>query len=347
MSRVRFALPQVKLHPDTRPSACPYCGSVYLNRHGLVTKRIRDLYVSDVTVHRYRCCECSRTFRHYPHGVDRHDQSHRLRGLAALSWALGLSLRSVSHLLGALGCELSRMSVWRDVQESGSNALDGWLSRARGRVRLMGADETVVKVRGKQMVVGFVTDAESGQLVGMDVLAERDSDGFVRWLERYVSRFGVESMVTDDLNTYKPVVERLGVDHQVCIAHVRKWVWNRLREIDGWERYKQRIWLLMTELPMEGGRELLYMEPHVRGHLKLHRLVVELCEKWRSLTCHQRVRGIPQTNNCTERTIGRSKVRYRTVRGYKSEDGMMNGLGLTQWVWSGQEGLGLSDLIAA
>ena len=347
MPRVRFTLPQVKLHPDTRPSGCPYCGSVYLNRHGPVTKPISDLYVSEVTAHRYRCCDCGGTFRHYPKGVDRHDQSHRLRGLAALSWALGLSLRSVSHLLGALGCDLSRMSVWRDVQESGSNALDGWLSGHRSRVRLMGVDETVVKVRGKQMVVGFVTDAESGQLVGMDVLVDRSSDGFVGWLQGYVSRFGVESMVTDDLNTYKPVVERLGVDHQVCIAHVRKWVWNRLREIHGWDRYKQKIWLLMTEMSMKGGRELLDMEPRVRRQPKLQRLVVELCEKWRSLTCHQRVREMPQTNNCTERAIGRSKIRYRTVRGYKSDDGMMNGMGLTQWVWSGQEDLDLGELIAA
>ena len=238
---------------------------------------------------------------------------------------MGLSLRSVSHLLGALGCDLSRMSVWRDVQEAGSNALDGWLSRVRGQVRLMGADETVLKVRGRRTVVGFVTDAASGQLVGMDVLVERDSDGFVKWLQSYVSRFGVESMVTDDLNTYKPVVGRLGVDHQVCIAHVRKWVWNRLREINGWDWYRSRIWNLMTELPMGGGRELLDMEPRVRGQPKLHRLVVELCEKWRSLTCHQRVMGMPQTNNCTEQTIGRSKVRYRTVRGYKSEEGMITG----------------------
>ena len=115
------------------------------------------------------------------------------------------------------------MSVWRDVQESGSNVLDGWLSRVRGQVSLMGADETVLKVRGKRMMVGFVTDAESGRLVGMDVLVERDSDGFVKWPERYVSRFGVEAMLTDELNTYKPVVGHLGVDHQVCIAHVRKW----------------------------------------------------------------------------------------------------------------------------
>ena len=96
--------------------------------------------------------------------------------------------------------------------------------------------------------------------------------------------------------------------HGVCIAHVRKWVWNRLREIEGWDWCKARIWRLLSELPRGCGRELLDMEPLVRGQPKLHRLVVELCEKWRSLTCHRRVRGMPQTNNCTERTIGRSKA---------------------------------------
>ena len=181
----------------------------------------------------------------------------------------------------------------------------------------------------------------------MDVLVERDSEGFIKWLEGYVSRFGVEAMVTDDLSTYKPVVEHLGVEHQVCIAHVRKNVRNRLDDIDGWDWYKDRIWHLMAELPQGGGRELLDMEPRVRGERRLRPLVVDLCEKWRSLRCHQRFRGMPQTNNCTERTIGRSKIRYKTLRGYKSTEGMLNGLGLTQWVWSGEEGLDLGELIAA
>ena len=57
--------------------------------------------------------------------------------------------------------------------------------------------------------------------------------------------------------------------------------------------------------------------------------------------------GLPQANNCTGRTIGRSKIRYKTVRGYKSEEGMMNGWGLTLWVWSGMNGRDLSELIAA
>ena len=239
------------------------------------------------------------------------------------------------------------MSVWRDVAEAGSNALNGWLSRARGAVALMGADETVVKVNGSKVVVGFVTDAESGKLLGMDVLADRDSEGFGNWLEGYVSQFGVEAMVTDDLSTYKPVVERLGVEHQVCLAHVRKNVRKRLADIEGWEWRKAMIWRLVSELPEDGGRTLLDMEWLVRSEPSLRRLVVDLCEKWHSLLCHQRVRGMPQTNNCSERAIGRSKIRYKTVRGYKSEEGMMNGMGLTQWVWSGEDGLRLGELLAA
>ena len=54
-----------------------------------------------------------------------------------------------------------------------------------------------------------------------------------------------------------------------------------------------------------------------------------------------------ERNNGRERVIGRSKVRYKTVRGYKSIYGMLNGLGLTQWVWSGRDGLCIGELVAA
>ena len=137
------------------------------------------------------------------------------------------------------------------------------------------------------------------------------------------------------------------MDHQICLAHVRKNVRRRLDEIEGWDWYKSRIWLLLSELPEGGGGELLRMERKVRENVELRRLVVELSNKWRRLTRYKRVRGLPETNNCTERVIGRSKIRYKTVRGYKSVDGMMNGLGLTQWVWSGEDGLSVGDLVNA
>ena len=53
-----------------------------------------------------------------------------------------------------------------------------------GNVPVIGADETIVKVRGKAKIVGFVVDAESGELLGIATL----SDGFADWLKGYVER---------------------------------------------------------------------------------------------------------------------------------------------------------------
>ena len=41
------------------------------------------------------------------------------------------------------------------------------------------------------------------------------------------------------------------------------------------------------------------------------------------------------------------KVRYKPVRGYKSEGGMLNGFGLRRRDWSGRDGLELSEPVAA
>ena len=107
------------------------------------------------------------------------------------------------------------------------------------------------------------------------------------------------------------------------------------------------LYMELMELDDAGGRELLQMERTVSEDDKMRRLVVDLCSKWRSLVCHNRVSGMRRTNNGRERVIGRSKVRYKTVRGYKSIYGMLNGLGLTQWVWSGRDGLCIGELVAA
>ena len=212
-------------------------------------------------------------------------------------------------------------------------------------MRVIGADETVVRVNGVKKVVGVVADDETGQVLGLDVLVERDSDGFMEWLGDFVSDCGVEAMTSDDLNTYKPVVRRLGIDHQIRIAHVRKRAWNRIDWIEGWDWVKARIWRLLTELPFDGDLELLRLERAVRdGDATLRRMCIELSGKWRALSCHRRRRDVPRTNNVTERAIGRIKIRCKTVRGYKSEDGMLNGFGLMQWAWSGWDGLDMLEL---
>ena len=345
MPRIRFTLPKVKTMPEGRPSRCPYCPGSIFQCHGVVHKPIKDLYFDQVSLWRYRCTDCGRTFRYYPQGVDRHDQSQRLRALVALLWALGLSHQSISYLLAALGAPLAKMTSWRDVQEAGLRARRGLVLPAL--IEVLGADETVLKVKGKQRVVGLVVEPGSGEVLGLELLTQQDTPAFIRWLKKYAQGLGVKVMVSDDLATYKPVVEELGVEHQVCLAHVRKNVRRRLKEIAGWEPEKEKIKELVQELPKEGGLELLELEKVVRSAPKLRELVVDLAEKWHSLVCYQGNPGVPRTNNRTEQGIGRSKIWYKTMRGFKSEAGMINGLYLTQWVWRPGEVRDLSLLMAA
>ena len=42
--------------------------------------------------------------------------------------------------------------------------------RAMGKAPVIGADETIVKARNKAELAGFVADAESGELPGIDML---------------------------------------------------------------------------------------------------------------------------------------------------------------------------------
>ena len=117
--------------------------------------------------------------------------------------------------------------------------------------------------------------------------------------------------------------------------------------MEGRQWIKGLIWRLLTELPFDGGVELLRLERFVRDDedQSLRRLRIELSDKWRALLCRRRRRGVPRTNNVTERAIGRSKTRYKTVRGYKSVEGLLNGFGAAQWSWSGKDGLELSELV--
>src|ERR671910_722484 len=119
MPKVRFVLPEVKSICDGRPTHCPYCGGGIFQGHGVVTKPVKDTRLDKVIVRLYRCPTCNRTFRHYPLGIDSHDQSQRTRVLAAIFWGLGLSHNSVSQVLTSLGAAIAKMTSWRDVEEIG------------------------------------------------------------------------------------------------------------------------------------------------------------------------------------------------------------------------------------
>ena len=125
---------------------------------------------------------------------------------------------------------------------------------------MISADETIVKARGKAKLVGFVADAKSGEPLGIDMPIGRDSAGFADWMKGYVERLGVEAVVTDDLSTSKPVVDRPGLERQICVTHVKKNAARRLRKVKGWGEWKSRLRNLFDELPEDGSKRLPMME---------------------------------------------------------------------------------------
>ena len=338
-----------------------------MHRHGTVSKPIKDHRAARVEAHRYRCVLCERTFRHYPGGVTAKDQSRRTVVLAALMYGLGLSCSAASHLLGALGAGVCKMTVWRDAQEAGEALRRG---RPAGKARVLGADETVFKVKGKEVVVGFVVDAQNGRTLGFEVLLEGDGRAFERWLEPYAQELGAEVLVSDGNDSYSVAAAELGLSHQLCIAHVRKYVAKRAASIleqargeydDEDEKLRKleedlgMLKGLLRELPERGAHEIARLH---RGYLwaapprrkdqetkgataaaaayRMRILTLEIWNKWKKLRLHLSRPGLglrDGTNNASERGIAKSKVRYKTMRGYKSIEGMTNGIALTQWLY--------------
>jgi hypothetical protein len=61
-------------------------------------------------------------------GVGQAEQSDRLKGAAVVLYLLGISYRGVEDFLTALGCQLDRVTVYRDVQEAGEKGCTDELS---------------------------------------------------------------------------------------------------------------------------------------------------------------------------------------------------------------------------
>jgi len=342
MAIVTLSLPNVKQKTSLRPKQCPYCQGETFQRWGKVLKPVCDNRFHSVQVYRYRCCHCRRTFRHYPEGVDQADQTERMRKLVAILWVLGMSLRSVTLALSAFNVTLSHMTVWRDLQAQAE------LLKKRRRwqgVRVLGVDGAYSLLKGKKQPTVVAIDLGTGQPVALAQIDEANPGALRRFLEPLVQRLGVSVIVSDDLNSYRKVAEKLGVEQQVCQFHVRRWVGLTLHELKQtlppeWWWVLDEVKQLLAELPLEGSRRLFELwkqvpekrsgQSGVRSPLEqLRYLLIRMSEHWASYRVFDWQKEVPWTNNGTEQAIGRMKMRSRTVRGYKSWQGMEAALLLT------------------
>lgn len=339
MSIVVLKLPKVKRRREERPKQCPYCGGETFQRWGQVNKPVKDVRVRNVKVYRYRCCHCGKTFRHYPEGSSRADQTERLRLFAVILWKLGLSHRASSLVLSGLNVMVSFMTIWRDVQAEAQQLKrrNQWKP-----ARIIGLDGAHVLGWGDKQGVLVAVDLGTGEPIAVGYVNEYNPQAVRRWLEPLVQQHGITVIVTDDLFSYKLVAEKLQLGHQVCQFHVRRWVGRVLKELRETVP-KEWLWvldeireLLETLLP-ESSKRLYALWKQLPGRSskpgqprtpleQLRDLLLRLSEHWHTYCTFQSEPLVPWTNNATERAIGKMKMRARTVRGYKSWPGMEAGL---------------------
>ena len=337
MAIITLRLTAVNSHPEGRPSSCRHCGYSILQKWGTLIKPVRDSQICHVLVHRYHCTRCHRTFRHYPPGVERADQSLRLQQLAALCWQLGFSTRNVSGLFNAFGVSLAHMSVWRDVQKRAAALAE---LRPRPPMRVLELDGVYGHVAGQRYAATVAVDPGNGRLIALAQIDEQAVEQVVAWLKPIVIELGIEVLVTDDLKEAARVAEQLGLQHQVCQFHLIRWVERVLRELQGelqveWRWVAERLRDLVKELPAAGQAELyalykqLPVERKVRGARaspmnRLRQLVLRLSEHWTRYRLYQERSDVPRTNNRAEQAIGRWRTRSRSVRGFKSAAGLQS-----------------------
>jgi transposase-like protein len=339
MAIVVLKLPAVKRRREARPQQCPYCEGETFQRWGAVQKPVKDIRVRKVQVYRYRCCRCKRTFRHYPQGSTRADQTERLCVFAIVLWRLGLSHRASSLILSGLQVVVSHMLIWRDVQAEAQTIT----KRTHWKpIRIVGLDGAYVLGWGDKQPVLVAVDLGNGEPLAVGYLNEHDPQAVRRWLAPLVQQHGITVIVTDDLFSYKIVAEKLQLEHQICQFHVRRWVGKTLRELQEtvpkeWLWILEEVDALIDLLPPDGSQTLYALWKQLPGRRskpdqgrsaleQLRDLLLRLSQDWPNYCTFQAEPLVPWTNNATERSIGKMKMRARTVRGYKSWPGMQSGL---------------------
>lgn len=200
MPVVLLRLPDQCKELHLRPPKCPRCGSPILHRWGRTSKAVQDIEDQQANLYRYRCLECSYTFRYYPRGIDRSAKTLRIRQLAGLACAMGMSSRDVAAVFGTLGVPLSHSTIWRDSQK-----FSAWLSTQKMQIpgHSYVIDTQFIPNVSNQLGVIVAINLGNGKSVVLGTLDEYNPRLVKSWLEALVKDVDIEVSVlgTDKLNS--------------------------------------------------------------------------------------------------------------------------------------------------
>ena len=375
-------LPKVEPDQIQPPVTCPLwvgkrkqrpCSGRHFALHQVqCDKPLRDLRHQQVQAQRYRCLSCRHTFRVYPRGVSAAQQSSNLKALSVLLYVLGLSYQGVSDLLDALGQPVSKSTVYNNVQAAGARAIElrgHWLQQHGASVQVLGMDCTHVKRLGHDTIVAVASALLTGETLSIEVLADESAESLTHWAQQLSASLQAEVLVTDDADAMKTVADALGLDQQLCRAHVNRNIHDLIaalgtKALEHPDRVPgkaelsvpqlledlQQVEEVIKGLPHDGQQQLDQLASRYQsapsptaGHkasmwYRMRMLTLDWSENLSRLTRFQSWRGaqaqkLDGTNNGTERIIGQYiKERYRSMRGYKRKESIKQVSSLIAWI---------------
>jgi hypothetical protein len=189
---------------DNRPKHCPYCGSEDLQGWGFGEKTVQDVRPELSEYHRYRCNACRRTFRHYSAGVDRTHLTQRIRKVAGMAWALGLSAREVVEVFKECEIELNYVTVWREGNDLVARQKDHFGPNHPGRYSI---DKEFLKIKTRGIGTSFIIELGLGKTLLLGRMEEVNYRRILAWLEPIIKDLDIQVslMGTDKLFEKNPM----------------------------------------------------------------------------------------------------------------------------------------------
>ncbi len=213
---IKLANQRVESEP-AQPERCLGCGSGGFHKWGRAkVRKVLDVSVSEIRTQRYRCKNCHKTVAAKPAGVGRARRSYAFMAAVGVLYALGLSHRGIETAMGLFGHDIDHVSSWRDIQRLGKSVR----SRLRScSARVVGVDETWLKVKGRSRPVGVVVDV-GGRTLNIELTGA--GFDYRSWFESMADELGVEVVVTDDSTDYSASVLDVGLFRQQCMVHMKR-----------------------------------------------------------------------------------------------------------------------------
>jgi hypothetical protein len=235
--------------------------------------------------------------------------------------------------------------------------------RGGDRIAALGVDLTSVRCRGEWLTVGISVDAVQGTVLSLDLLPNGEAATLTAWVQEVAAVLGATLLVSDDADGFKTAADENGLLQQVCKSHVQRnteaWVESitplLATDADGSLAAVgvtpeqaiadgQALLRLMRErqptpeaaatLAAIHHRYLAAPTPAKGERMSLaYRLRLFSLDRWTlggRLTRYRTWAGpagetLDGTNNACERAIGWwVKERYRSMRGYKRPESVLN-----------------------